>query len=117
MAKARKLPSKVAYQLNRENKGTDSGALLAHLMQQWGGPEQLAADMFAEFRHATEGSMPRSRLLDLIQRLIINNTNNQVGAVKKPSDLDDKDLEDTLLYYLGRMNGGESSPSLGQEAE
>jgi hypothetical protein len=99
------LPKKVFAALNDRPSATDSGALLASLMKKWGGPEQLASDMYEEFQQAPTGGMVRKHILELIQRLVIQNTNNEVGLVKKPPEMEDSECEDLVMYYLGRLTG------------
>lgn len=102
-AENKKLPKKVFAAINDRPTSTDSGALLASLMKKWGGPEQLASDMYEEYQQAPAGGMVRKHILELIQRLVIQNTNNEVGLVKKPPEMEDSELEDLVTYYLSRL--------------
>ena len=107
------LPAAVAKVLAGSKPSTDSGALLASLIDRWGGTDRLANDIFSEFDAAPKGGMTRQRIIEMIQRLIINNTNNEIGKSRNPSDMSDEELAQVAMNYLGRM-AGNAAPATGQ---
>jgi hypothetical protein len=114
------LPAAVAKVLAGSKPSTDSGALLASLIDRWGGTDRLAADICDEFSAAPKGGMTRQRIIEMVQRLVINNTNNEIGKTRNPSDMSDEELAQVAMNYLGRM-AGHAAPAAGaadgEEAE
>lgn len=80
----------------------DSEVLLHEVLEAWGGPVQLARDLHAEFHAAGPGSMTRQRILEMIQRLIVSNTKDDLGRPSNPSDLSDDELAATALGLLSK---------------
>ncbi len=114
------LPAAVAKVLAGHKPNTDSGALLASLIERWGGTDRLAADIHSEFQAAAKGGMTRQRIIEMVQRLIINNTNNEIGKGRNPSDMSDEELAAVAMNYLKRMAGNAAAPAgpdPGPEAE
>lgn len=107
----RRLPVGLARALSGRKKSTDSGELLSDLIDVWGGTRQLALDLHREYQKASEGGQTRQRILDMIQRLIITNTTNEIGQVEKPADMTDEDLASIALTYMKRLapNGAPTS--------
>jgi hypothetical protein len=103
----------VAKVLAGSKPSTDSGALLASLIDRWGGTDRLAADIFGEFDAAPKGGMTRQRIIEMVQRLVINNTNNEIGKSRNPADMGDEELAQVAMNYLGRM-AGNAAPAAGQ---
>jgi hypothetical protein len=103
------LPAAVAKVLAGHKANTDSGALLASLIERWGGTERLAADIYSEFDAAPKGGMTRQRIIEMIQRLIITNTTHEIGKARNPSDMSDDELAATAMNYLRRMTGDATS--------
>lgn len=104
-AKPKGLPKGLARVLADRKVSADSEALLADLIEIWGGTRQLAIDIHAEFQKAAAGGMTRQRILEMLQRLVINNTNNEIGRVIRPSDLSDAELEAEAMKYAERVIG------------
>jgi hypothetical protein len=111
------LPRQVALALSEQTPAIDSGSLLKHLMDIWGGPAALAASIHAEFQRAPAGGMVRKHIIELIQRLLIYNTQSGIDQVVRPADLDDAQLDDLVLYYMKRLTGPDDSrePSEGTD--
>lgn len=110
MAKAEKAhtasgtPAGIARALGKRRQAADSEVLLTDIIEVWGGTRNLAMDMHKAYQEARPGSMTRQRILETIQRLIINNTNHGIQSAKKPSDLDDKELDALVLTYVARCS-------------
>ena len=90
--------------LRGSKSAVDAGLLLDELMQCWGGPARLARDMYGEFESAPKGSMIRQRLLEAIQRLIVQATDRDMGKVQRPEDMTDSDLETLAMSYVQRLS-------------
>lgn len=103
---AEKLTSpKVIRELVALVPGFDTGALLSAIMESWGGQEKFASDVYVVFGAAEKGSMVRQRILDMICRLIIINTDRTHLPVEKMT-------EDELLTALHQI-----APKLGALAD
>lgn len=109
-AQAKKeLPVGLARALATKKKSADTEALLSNLIEIWGGPEKLARDIYKEFTNATTGGMTRQRILEMVQRLLIQATDRGIGHAVKPSELSDDDLDSIVLSYVERVSGNTSS--------
>jgi hypothetical protein len=111
------LPKAVAKVLAGHKPNTDSGALLGSLIDRWGGTDRLAADIHAEFQAAPKGGMTRQRILEMMQRLVINNTNNEIGKQRNPADMSDSELAEVAMSYLKRMARDATTTAGQSEAE
>jgi hypothetical protein len=97
------MPEGLGKALTSSKRNADSDQLLKDLIEVWGGTRQLAFDLFNEFQNAPMGGMSRQRILEMVQRLIINNTNHDIGKIDKPSDMSDEDLDRIALEYMGKV--------------
>ena len=79
--------------LRGSKSAVDAGLLLGELMQVWGGPARLARDMYAEFEAAPKGSMVRQRMMEAVQRLVVQATDRDQTKVIRPETMTDEDLE------------------------
>lgn len=102
---AREIPKGLQRALATRKASADSEALLLDLIEVWGGTRQLALDLHKEFQNAAAGGMTRQRILEMLQRLVINNTNHQIGSLVSPSDMTDEELEATAMSYMQRVSG------------
>lgn len=98
------VPKALARALAGQKPGVDSAGLLSDLIDVWGGTRQLAIDMHAEFQRATKGGMTRQRILEMVQRLIVTNTTQELNKPITPSDMSQEDLEQVALAYLRRIS-------------
>jgi len=85
-----------------KDNGIDTAVLLNDLIDCFGGPQRLAAAMHSEFVNAKPGSMVRTRTLEMIARLVSANTQYELTQLKKPSDMNDADLEDEIVRLLNK---------------
>lgn len=97
------LPEGLARALVDRPSGMDSRELLNELTRCWGGTGKLALDIRQEFKNSPPGGMVRQRILEMLQRLIINNTEHELTNVVRPSEMSNEDLERTLKKYIDRM--------------
>jgi hypothetical protein len=97
------MPKGLARALAERKANADSEALLADMIEVWGGTRQLALDLYAEFQGAAKGGMTRQRILEMIQRLIVTNTTHEIGRTIRPSDLTDDELEDLAMGYVRKV--------------
>jgi hypothetical protein len=104
---SRQLPKGLARALADRKANADSEALLADLIEVWGGTRQLALDLHNEFQRAQAGGMTRQRILEMIQRLIVTNTTHEIGRTVKPSDMSDDELEAVAMVYARKAIGDE----------
>lgn len=107
----KEIPKGLARALAERKANADSEALLADLIEVWGGTRQLALDLHAEFQKAAAGGMTRQRILEMIQRLIVTNTTHEIGRTIKPSDLSDDELEDLAMTYVKRVTANGTAPA------
>jgi len=107
--KKRELPKGIERALTGRKPSADSEALLTDLIEIWGGTRRLAADLYAEYQAGKPGSMNRQKILDMIQRLIVNNTNHQIGTSLVPSDMTSDELETAALDYVMRLSNAPAS--------
>lgn len=114
-AKPREIPPGLRRALADRKPGADSEALLADLIDVWGGTRQLALDLYQEFKSAGAGGMTRQRILEMIQRLIITNTTHDIGRQVNPSDLSDDELQAVAMRYVARLSH-DADPAAGPAA-
>lgn len=88
----------------------DTGILLREVVEMWGGPHKLAQSFFEEFQHAAKGSMVRTRTLEMISRLIVNSTAQELTNIKKPAAMEDSELMSELARLTGKVTGGTEVP-------
>ncbi len=88
--------------VNHRRLGHDSNQLLVDIMERWGGTKAFADSMLVEFQAAKPGSLIRQNLLEMIQKLVVNNTNHNHTRISRPSDLDDEELEAELQDIMQR---------------
>lgn len=105
----RELPKGIERALGNRKPSADSEALLIDLVEIWGGTRALAKDLHTEFKGANPGSMCRQKILDMVHRLIINNTNHQIGVSLVPSDMTAEELEAAAFEYVKRVTDGSST--------
>jgi hypothetical protein len=106
------LPRAVAKVLAGSKPSADSGALLAELIEAWGGVGRLARDVAAEFQTAPKGGMVRQRILEMMQRLVLTTTATGLAKTRNPADMPDEELEAVAMNYLKRMT---SNPQAGDK--
>lgn len=107
--KPRELPKGIERALVQRKPSADSEQLLLDIIEVWGGTHKLAMDLHKEFQEAKAGSMVRQRILETIHRLIVNNTNHQIGQTRKPDDMTDDELDETAMSYTKRLTNAPSS--------
>jgi hypothetical protein len=101
----------IAKAIAESRPSVDSGLLLADLIEVWGGTKQLALDLKREFDAAGAGGMTRQRILEMIQRLIITNTTQDIGRSAEPSELTDEELQGELLKFIARHGDADPRPA------
>lgn len=106
MAKRKKpeLSPGLVNALKDQGLSVDSGSLLRELIDVWGGPRQLALDLHNEFHAAQPGGQTRQRIMDMLQRLVVNCTNDDLNRPIDPTDLDDAELEALAMGYVERLH-------------
>ena len=87
-----------------QGNGIDTSVLLNDLIDCFGGPSKLARAMHAEFIAAKSGSMVRTRTLEMIQRLVMANTQYELSNLKKPADMDDEEIEAEISRLITRKS-------------
>jgi hypothetical protein len=91
--------------LSQRRLGNDANQLLNDIMDRWGGPKSFAESLYREFLAANEGSLIRQNILEMIQKLVVNNTNHNITRIVDPSDLDDEEIEGELNVFISRASG------------
>ena len=94
--------------LARSVGAVDSELLLKSLIEVWGGPQRLALDIHKEYQNAVSGGVTRARILEMLQRLIITNTTQDLGRPTPASDLSDEELAEAFRLYSEKISGGSS---------
>lgn len=84
--------------------GITSEGLLTSLIEAWGGRERFAKDIFAEFQHATPGSMVRQRITEMVSRLTVQVSSQEIARPKAARDMSDEDLLATARSLLERVH-------------
>jgi hypothetical protein len=102
--------------LIRRRPSADSEQLLLDLIEVWGGTRKLALDLKDEFKAAPQGGMARTRILELIHRLVISNTTHDIGRTRPASEFSDDEIAARLGGYLERIiedraNGQAATPA------
>jgi hypothetical protein len=105
VGKVKEIPKGLARALAERKQGADSEAMLNDLIEVWGGTRRLALDIHGEFQKAAAGGMTRQRILEMLQRLIMNNTNHEIGRSARPSDMTDEELEAVAIQYMKKVTG------------
>lgn len=100
------LPPDLAKALTQRRRNADSEQLLLDMIEVWGGTRQLALDMHQEYQNAPAGGLTRQRILEMVQKLIVNNTNHDIGKLEKPSDMTDEELNKIALEFANRVTNG-----------
>lgn len=101
------MPEAVKEVLRAAPPGVDSGELLNELLRAWGGAAQLAKDLKSEFTSAVAGGMTRQRILEMIQRLIVVNTQHDLANVVRPTDMTQAELEAAARHYYLKIAANE----------
>lgn len=83
----------------------DANQLLLDVMERWGGTSRFADALYREFMDARPGSIIRQNILEMIQKLVVNNTNHQITRVEDPSVFDDDEIERRLDATVVRVQG------------
>ena len=89
---------------DRQN-AVEAGGLLGDIIEIWGGPRRLAADIHREFQEAAVGGMTRQRILEMVQRLITYASDRQITQTAKPAEMSDADLEALAMNYMRKLSG------------
>ena len=88
--------------LSARRLGHDANQLLVDIMTRWGGTRAFADALFEEFQAANPGSLIRQNLLEMIQKLVVNNTNHNITRIVNPTDLDDEEIEGELNAMIAK---------------
>ncbi len=92
--------------------GIDAGGLLASLIQCWGGRERFAKDIFGEYQVAKPGSLTRQKILEMISRLTVQVTTQEINKPRGASEMTDEDLFLAAGSLLARLNtDGQPTPA------
>ncbi len=101
----------IAKALADNPRAIDSGMLLNALVECFGGPTRFAAEIFAEFKSASEGSLVRTKIIEMISRLTVVVTQQEIAKPKRGEDMDDDELVASATRLLKRMSDGPQSDS------
>jgi hypothetical protein len=83
----------------------DAGQLLSDIIDTWGGTKKLANEIKLAYDAAPPGSMVRQRFFEMIQRLIINNTDRDISKDIDPSEFSDAELAEAATGLLNKIMG------------
>jgi hypothetical protein len=93
---------KIKELLSARRLGHDANQLLVDIMERWGGTKSFADALVVEFQAAKPGSLIRANLLEMIQKLVVNNTNHNITRIVDPADLEDDEIESEMGAVLKR---------------
>ncbi len=113
MPRPKKLDTAVVRKAIAAKPSIDSASLLNDLIDVWGGTRQFASDLYTEFRGAQKGSVVRQRILEMLQRLVIVNTQTELSRSSNPEDLDEADLDKMISRYLVKLQENQPPDPLG----
>lgn len=99
----------VAKALAANPRGIDSGMLLNSLIECFGGSTRFSAAIYAEFSTAKPGSLTRTKIIEMISRLTVVVTQQEIAKPKRGEDLDDDELMASAAHLLKRMSDGPAS--------
>jgi hypothetical protein len=88
--------------LTHRRLGHDANQLLVDIMERWGGTKQFADDLYNVYKDPDTSPYGRQNILEMIQKLVVNNTNHNITKVADPAGLDDEDLQGALDAMLKR---------------
>src|SRR5262245_64640005 len=83
----------------------DANQLLIDVMDRWGGTRQFADALYSEFMAANPGSLIRQNILEMIQKLVVNNTNHQHTRVEDVTVFDDDEIQRRIDSSVARVVG------------
>lgn len=83
----------------------DSGQLLNALIECWGGPGRFARDIFSEYQNAKVGSLNRQRILEMLTRLTVQVTSQEIAKPRSVTDMSDAELVDQFQAMVEKLNG------------
>ncbi len=101
--RARRIDRSIRNAIKFSEQSADSNELLSEILKVWGGPEKLAVDIKRAFDAAPDGSMIRQRYMEMIQRLVINNTKEEISNDIDPSEMSDEDLFEAANQLMLRI--------------
>jgi hypothetical protein len=110
-------PEQIARVLGRRGTaGIDSGALLATLIEKWGGIDRFAADIMLEYQAAKPGGLTRQRILEMINRLCVVVTTQEIARPREAASMSDEDLVEAARTLVRRLGGPDDpAPPAGPE--
>ncbi len=89
--------------LTARRQGYDANQLLLDILDRWGGTRQFASELFSVFKDPDATPYTKQNILDMIQKLVVNNTNHNITKLQDPGDLDDEELESSLSEFGERL--------------
>lgn len=104
-------PQAVAKALAANPRGIDSGMLLNSLIECFGGSQRFSAAIFAEFSAAKEGSLTRTKIIEMISRLTVTVTQQEIAKPRRGEDMEDEELMASAARMLKRMSDGPARPA------
>ena len=97
-------PGAVVAQLATNPKGIDSGSMLAEFIACFGGAQNFAREVYAEYEDAKPGTIVRTKIIEMIARLTQVVTAQELARPRRAEDMDDEELKDAATKLIGRMN-------------
>jgi hypothetical protein len=109
--RSRLVPAQVAKALAEGGAGIDSGLLLKSLIDCWGGPVRFSRDIHQEFQDAKPGSLTRQRILEMMTRLTVQVTNQEIARPRPVSDMTDAELVAAASQIMEMLGDGTKQPA------
>lgn len=105
--KVRLVPEHIARALAKgKGAGIDSAKLLSALLDRWGGCDRFAQDIHGEFQQAKAGSMTRQRILEMISRLTVQVTSQEIAKPRSAREMSNAEILATARTLLERLDHG-----------
>jgi hypothetical protein len=111
------VPTAIRRLIVEGGAGVDSGRLLSDLIEAWGGSTRLAQDIVSEFNRASPGGATRQKILEMIQRLIVINTQNEIARPAAPGEMTNEELEAAVALYMHKAQANGPETTVAAEAE
>lgn len=108
-------PEAIAKALAGDDRSVDSGMLLNAIIENWGGYQAFSRDIFSEYQAMKPGAMGRQKILEMVNRLTIVVTSQEIAKPRSPGDMTDEELATTARRYMAKLN--DADPPAGAEED
>ena len=104
-------PDAIAKALASNPRGIVSGLLLNSLIECFGGAGAFARAIYAEFAGSKVGSLQRTKILEMIARLTIVTTSQELAKPRRAEDMSDEELAEQAERLIRRLRTKDDGPA------